>query len=178
MLNRSTFFMGRIARNNFQRFNSTSSNTTTTLSSINSAKSINNNNDNKAYENINLTNNLINETLRKGNDTTNGFYSSSKNINIKQIDYNPYNYATEFIVSDKFAGRSINVSNHDLDRAIYQLDSLVRTNRLKEISASQRFFVKPNKRRLAKRVANRKRVFESGIAKLFEVVRDAVRKGY
>lgn len=65
-----------------------------------------------------------------------------------------------------------------MDRAIYQLDSLVRANRLREINFDQRFYTKPNKRRLAKRVANRKRVFESGIAKLFEVVKDAVRKGY
>jgi hypothetical protein len=156
------------------RYNSTSSNTATTINLVKSAKA------NPTVENdaIKQTNNLISETLNKEANES-GFFNTSRRYKTnKSIQQDPFTYASEFVVSDKIAGRSINVSNHDLDRAINQLDSLVRSNKLKDLSANQRFFVKPNKRRLAKKVANRKRVFESGIAKLFEVVRDAVRKGY
>lgn len=89
----------------------------------------------------------------------------------------PYTFATKFVVPDKIAGRSM-IVNGDLDRAISRFDYLVRSNRLREISNDQRFFTKPNKKRLAKRVANRKKVFEAGIANLFKVVKDAIRKGY
>lgn len=94
------------------------------------------------------------------------------------IIHNPYEFATKHIIQDKLAGRSVIVARGEIDRAISRLDILVKTNKLREINFSQRFFIKPNKKRLAKKVANRKRVFENGIAKLFSVVKDAVRKGY
>ncbi|TID14895.1 hypothetical protein CANINC_004566 [Pichia inconspicua] len=122
-------------------------------------------------------NKFINKNL--GEDAPGSFYSNKRVFEpIFDAEPDPYDYATRFVVQDKIAGRSVNVMNKDLDRAISQLDSLTRSSKLREISQYQRFFTKPNKRRLAKKIANRKKVFETGIAKLFEVVRDAVRKGY
>lgn len=151
----------------FTRANSSLSNTASTVKAVNSAKPTNQ-----------RSSPSLNSVLGKSNHS--GFYAESRSSSIITAEKarDPYDFATNFILPDKLAGRSVSVVNKDLDRAIYQLDSLVRANRLREINFDQRFYTKPNKRRLAKRVANRKRVFESGIAKLFEVVKDAVRKGY
>lgn len=133
----------------------------------------------KSAETVNSSpiNNFINKTL--GTEAPGSFYSNKRTFEpLSNVEPDPYDYATRFVVTDKLAGRSVNVVNKDLDRAINQLDSVGKNSKLREISNYQRFYTKPNKRRLAKKVANRKRVFESGIAKLFEVVKDAVRKGY
>ncbi|GAV28880.1 hypothetical protein PMKS-002358 [Pichia membranifaciens] len=137
------------------RGNSTLSNTASTVKMVNSVKSGQNPSQTK-------TNNIISEALGSpSTDYSSSFFSKRSFAPLSSTEPDPYDYATR-----------------DLDRAVYQFDSLVRSNRLREVSYDQRFYTKPNKRRLAKRVANRKRVFESGIAKLFEVVKDAVRKGY
>lgn len=155
------------------RFNSSASNTTTTVNTLNALKA----GEPASKAQSTISDLLGNDLGKEGNGS--GFYRNKRKFDlVSKAELDPYDYATSFIVADKFAGRSVNVTNKDLDRSIFQLDSMVRANRLREIAADQRFFTKPNKRRLAKRVANRKRVFESGIAKLFEVVRDAVRKGY
>lgn len=154
------------------RGNSTLSNTATTVKMVSSVKSGQNPSQTK-------TNNIISEALGSpSTDYSSSFFSKRSFAPLSSTEPDPYDYATRFILSDKLAGRSVSVVNRDLDRAVYQFDSLVRSNRLREVSYDQRFYTKPNRRRLAKRVANRKRVFESGIAKLFEVVKDAVRKGY
>lgn len=128
-------------------------------------------------KNASPINNFINETL--GSEAPDSFYSNRRTFEpLSNVEPDPYDYATRFVITDKLAGRSVSVVNKELDRSIYQLDSIAKNSKIREISAYQRFYTKPNKRRLAKRIANRKRVFETGIAKLFEVVRDAVRKGY
>lgn len=159
----------------FTRFNSTLSNTISTVNAVNSEKT---NTINEGNNNASSAKNAINE-LRiqqlQNMDYSGGFFSN-------KVTSDPvtdaFDFAQQFIVSDKIAGRSVIVTNKGLDRSLSQFNSLVKANRLREINFDQRFFTKPNKKRLAKRVANRKRVFETGIAKLFDVVKDAVRKGY
>lgn len=155
----------------FARFNSTLSNTTSTVNAVNSVKST-------TKETTSSARSAINElriSQLQNLDNSGGFFSN-------KVASDPitdaFDFAQRFIVSDKIAGRSVIVTNKELDRSLSQFNSLVKANRLREVNYEQRFFTKPNKRRLAKRVANRKRVFENGIAKLFEVVKDAVRKGY
>ncbi|GME75399.1 unnamed protein product [Ambrosiozyma monospora] len=62
--------------------------------------------------------------------------------------------------------------------AIARFNTLVKSNRLHEIYNKQRFYTKPCKRLVEKRIANKKKRFDAGIANLFEVVKNAVRKGY
>lgn len=159
----------------FTRFNTTFSNTTSTVNSVNSIKSRTESTQVQAKSILGVLGSNIGKPTSGSN-----FYANKRTFTplITNEEPDPYDYATRFILSDKLAGRSTTVANRDLDRAISQFDSLVKSNRLREVSYDQRFFTKPNKKRLAKRVANRKRVFESGIAKLFDVVKDAVRKGY
>ncbi|GMM28005.1 hypothetical protein DAMA08_007210 [Martiniozyma asiatica (nom. inval.)] len=90
----------------------------------------------------------------------------------------PYVYATQFIVPDKYAGRSVAVPSKNINKAISKLNTLIMTNNIKEVYFDQRFYTKPSKRRLANRVRLRKQVFQNGIKNLFKVVRNAVRRGY
>lgn len=132
----------------------------------------NNSTKSSAEKNINSVDQMIKSI--KENKLSGLSFSASES----SVIHNPYEFATKHIVQDKIAGRSVIVARGEIDRAISRLDILVKTNKLRETNFNQRFFIKPNKKRLAKKVANRKRVFESGIAKLFSVVKDAVRKGY
>lgn len=160
----------RLVRSSFLqsfRFQSTS-NTATTVEAVNSVTS------KRAIKDTGIADAMYNA---KSGSLSKSRFLRSKEANEKVFN-DPFVFASSFIVPDKLAGRTVNVQHKDLSRAISQLDMLVKNNKLREISQSQRFFVKPNKRRLAKKVANRKKIFESGIAKLFSVVRDAVRKGY
>lgn len=176
MFTRNIFSVAKLTR--FTRANSSLSNTTSTVKAVNSVKE-NREFSQSTQSTQTKTNNILSDVLGSSpSKTASSFFAKRSFEPLSNIEQDPYDFATRFIISDRLAGRSVNVINRDLDRAIYQFDSLVRSNRLREINFSQRFFIKPNKRRLAKRVANRKRVFQSGIAKLFEVVKDAVRKGY
>ncbi|KAG0674315.1 hypothetical protein C6P40_002817 [Pichia californica] len=170
MLARNVLAAAKTAR--FTRANSTLSNTTSTVKAVNSVNA-------NSQESQSKANSILSEALgSKSSTSASSFYAKRTFEPLSNIEQDPYDFATRFVLPDKLAGRSVSVLNRDLDRAVYQFDSLVRSNRLREVNYEQRFFIKPNKRRLAKRVANRKRVFESGIAKLFQVVKDAVRKGY
>lgn len=77
------------------------------------------------------------------------------------------------------AGRSVLVTQSlDLGRALRTLNSINASNRVRQTAMAQTKYEKPGKRR--QRVANerRKRKFEMGVKRLFEMVADARRKGY
>ncbi|QPG76120.1 hypothetical protein FOA43_003506 [Brettanomyces nanus] len=92
---------------------------------------------------------------------------------------NAFEFAKNLPLQDNLAGRSMLVRrSSSIGRSISQFDTLVRSNNLRDLSYDQRFYTKPNKRRLAKRIANKKKRFDAGVADLFQIVKDAVRKGY
>ncbi|VEU24412.1 DEKNAAC105625 [Brettanomyces naardenensis] len=90
-----------------------------------------------------------------------------------------FEFVKDLPLPEKLAGRTLSVrKSANINRSISQFDTLVRSNNIKDLWYDQRFYTKPSKRRLAKKIANKKKRFDSGIAELFQVVKDAVRKGY
>ncbi|GME89925.1 hypothetical protein B5S31_g4871 [[Candida] boidinii] len=121
------------------------------------------------------------KTLSKKIDSEDPFKNilgqSALNLKTEQRG-SAFEYASLLPPLDKHNGRSIRVKKGSYGRAVGQLNTLVRTNELKSKFFEQRFFTKPNKVKLNKRIVNKKKRFDAGIAKLFSVVKDAVRKGY
>lgn len=107
----------------------------------------------------------------------NEFLKRSAQIQSYKTD-DPLLYAAQHTISDKLAGRSVRVIASNFSKNVSQFNYMVKANNLKSVYFDQRFYTKPNKRRLAKKVALRKKTFQTGIAKLFSVVKDAVRNGY
>ncbi|ODV87874.1 hypothetical protein CANARDRAFT_5187 [[Candida] arabinofermentans NRRL YB-2248] len=103
---------------------------------------------------------------------------SSSSLRATQLEPSAFEYATKFPLFSKQAGRTIIVKKGSYNRAYNQFESFVRANNLKTLYHEQRFYLKPNKVRLNRKLAVEKKRFDEGIAKLFKVVKDAVRKGY
>lgn len=115
------------------------------------------------------------------NDKSNSLFSflDDSSLSTHKNTMNALDFAKNLPLADKTAGRTLLVrKSSSFNRSLSQFDTLVRANNLKNLWYDQRFYTKPNKRRLAKRIANKKKRFDSGIAQLFDIVKDAVRKGY
>lgn len=77
------------------------------------------------------------------------------------------------------AGRSVLVTQSlDLGRALRTLNSINAVNRVRHTAMSQTKFEKPGKRRQRIEGERKKRKFNMGVKRLFEMVADARRKGY
>lgn len=77
------------------------------------------------------------------------------------------------------AGRSVLVTQtSDLGHALRVLNSINQSNRVRHTAMSQTKYEKPGKRRQRIEGERKKRKFNMGIKRLFEMVADARRKGY
>lgn len=149
------FGLRSLARQSFVRFNSTSNTVTTTETLAGFKMKLNNGT--QPEKNTFISRNFESKSFRTDD---------------------PFIYATQHIIPDTISGRSVRVMESNFGKNINQFNYMVRSNNLKSVHFDQRFYQKPNKKRLAKKVALRKKAFEGGIAKLFNVVKDAVRNGY
>ncbi len=79
----------------------------------------------------------------------------------------------------KISGRTTLIrKSSNFNKSISMFDRLVRANNIRDLWYDQMFYIKPNKRRLNKRIKNKKKRFDAGISNLLSIVKDAVRKGY
>ncbi|GME72198.1 unnamed protein product [Ambrosiozyma monospora] len=121
---------------------------------------------------------LNNVKSGKSQNTFKSDMSSFTGIGSKKNAVTPYETACNMPLAGQYAGRTLITSRMTTGMAIARFNTLVKSNRLHEIYNKQRFYTKPCKRLVEKRIANKKKRFDAGIANLFEVVKNAVRKGY
>ncbi|PRT53813.1 hypothetical protein B9G98_01433 [Wickerhamiella sorbophila] len=76
-------------------------------------------------------------------------------------------------------GRSAPVPSPELlNRAVRQVNTMNRVNAMKETVNLQRFAERPGKARLRIRIQRKRREFNAGVRRLFQLVKRAKRQGY
>lgn len=76
------------------------------------------------------------------------------------------------------AGRVVSVHKNDLNTAFKRLRGVISANNIKGEKMAQRFYKKPGKVLEEKQIRRKKRVFNEGVRRLMEVVKEAKRRGY
>ncbi|ONH68890.1 hypothetical protein BON22_1607 [Cyberlindnera fabianii] len=90
----------------------------------------------------------------------------------------PKEVAKNIPITGPIAGRMVKVDNGDVDRAFRHLKNVVNANNIRFDKQQQRFYKKPGKALEEKRIRRKKRMFDEGIRRLMNIVKDAKRRGY
>ncbi len=97
----------------------------------------------------------------------------------QKASVNAHDFAKAMPLLARTSGRTVLIrKSANFNKSISIFDRMVRTNNIRDLWYDQMFYIKPNKRRLNKRIKNKKKRFDAGISKLLSIVKDAVRKGY
>lgn len=113
----------------------------------------------------------------KSKDQQNSLFAFLGQPTPNGIQRDAYEYAKELPMPAKTASRSIICDGANL-QSVRKIDRLQKANSIRQISFSQKYYVKPSKRKLQKRIYIKKQKFNKGISELLGAVKTAVRKGY
>lgn len=104
---------------------------------------------------------------------------------IEQISNKPINpsftaksTAERLKVTGPLAGRIVTVRNGDINTAYRNIKFIINSNNIRGESMAQRFHMKPGKKLELKRIRRKKKMFNEGIRRLMDLVKEAKRRGY
>ena len=90
----------------------------------------------------------------------------------------PKAYARTVAIKGPIAGRIVSVPQGNIDSAFRSLKYLVNSNNIRLDKNAQRFYKKPSKVLEEKRMRRKNKLFDQGIRRLVDIVKDAKRRGY
>lgn len=91
---------------------------------------------------------------------------------------NPRDDAMSSRLVDVYAGRIIEVRDHNTSQAFRSLNSMLSYNGVARDRRSQRFYMKPGKVAELKKSQRHRKVFMLAFKRMMDLVKDAKRKGY
>lgn len=118
---------------------------------------------------------ILNEGIQK-NSKKGGMAASRPLVDAEQVTRRKIGLPPR---TGPLVGRTVLVNNPQyLPQAIRRINTLNQINKLPQTVRLQRFAERPGKARLRIRIERKKREFNAGIRRLFDLVNEARRKGY
>jgi small subunit ribosomal protein MRP21 len=103
---------------------------------------------------------------------------SKRLLNATDMKMNPKDVAKHIPITGPIAGRMVAVNPGNIDGAFRNLKFLVNSNNVKTDKNAQRFYKKPGKVLEEKAIRRKKKLFDAGVRRLIDIVKEAKRRGY
>ncbi|KAL6937889.1 hypothetical protein ACO0RG_004414 [Hanseniaspora osmophila] len=84
----------------------------------------------------------------------------------------------EYHLTGPRAGRTVQVRNGDINMATRQLNRMLNDAKIAQTTMDQRYYIRPSKQKLLKKVRRKKREFSLAFGDLLRTVQEIKRKGY